>query len=271
MEKTVPRQVSVAYRVPVIELNGTTTMVIRVTPAPAEPVFGKFSIFDTERRAHIKKRKTLLAQIDLLITAGYQQPHTATGIEAATLMLGLDDYDTTTLIILVEEFDREAGPAELIVFLADARHCTERTKRELAVFRQQLHGVNIKMAEAILDRLRLEAHPLFAYEDFSQMTENECEIFKTVVSFYRSAFEHWVPSHGKYVSDQSWITATQRQQALQPIPALTPKAVILIAENPDKHDDIIQYVSERKLTVIDAEALNGYLTSPSSAISNGFL
>lgn len=271
MEKTVPHQVSVVYRVPVTELNCTTTMTIHVTPAPKEPVFGKFSFFNAERRIHIKKRKSLIAQLDMMVTAGYQQSNSHPSIEAATLMLGLEGYDTLTLETLVEEFDREAGPAELIVFLADVQHCTDRTKRELAVFNRQLRGINVKMAEAVLDRLRLEVTPLFAYEDFSQMSENERETFKRVVSFYRAAFEHWVPFQGKYVSDRSWNTATQRQRALQPIPALTPKAVILIAECPDKHDDIIQYVSERRLTVIDAEALKDYLTSPSPAVSNGLL
>jgi hypothetical protein len=73
----------------------------------------------------------------------------------------------------------------------------------------------------------------------------------------------------KDITDTAWVFRTNRKQALKAIPPITPDVVALLMEQV-KQEDLIAYISTRKLGAIDPGAVRAYLGSM-APVRNGVL
>jgi hypothetical protein len=126
------------------------------------------------------------------------------------------------------------------------------------------------MAEAMLDEIRLTAHPLFAYSDLSEMEGEEREQFEVALGFYRKAHDKMVNTKIQALTDTAWVIRTDRKRALKAIPPITKEVVTLLMEKVQQ-EDLLAYVTNRNLSVIDPEAVREYLGTMAQPVREGIL
>jgi hypothetical protein len=260
------------YKIKTINRQGvSTSRVIPVTPASKEPTFGKLAIFSAERRDHMEYRASLLADVNYLIKSGLRSQQDI----APEILSGVPALDTATLEVLIDAFSGDDGGVRLLEFLEYSSDCSVTKKREIAKFWHFFWNMKVQFAEAILDRIRAETFPVFAYEDFTEMSKQEIESFILVLRFYVHAFYQLTATDLYFDGGllERHTTYRSRELTLSSIPALTPEFVGLLTEYPDwsKQEEIIQFTVQRDMTTFDADPIRSFLSSPSQALREGVL
>lgn len=264
------------YAVNTVNHNGAEEIItIPVVAHTVDPTFGgikQLRRFNSEYKAFMAERTVLFHDVATLAHAGANRKRRGT-LSFDRAVEYFRGYDNATLKVLRDSYNRETGPEELMELLDDTGSCTFGDKqpllRNLAAYRHHFRGIHPHMAEAMLDELRLNAHPLFAYSDLSEMEGEEREQFEVALAFFRKAHDAMVSQKVKDITDTAWVYRTNRKQALKAIPPITPDVVALLMEQV-KQEDLISYISTRKLGAIDPDAVRDYLGSM-SPVRNGVL
>jgi hypothetical protein len=264
------------YGVRTVNRNGAEeTITIPVVAHTVDPTFGKSKFlrrFNREYKAYVAERTVLFRDVATLVHTGANRKRRG-DLSFERAVAYLRGYDNATLKVLHDSYNRETGPEELMELLSDIGSCMFEDKqpliRNLAAYQHHFRGIHPHMAEAMLDEMRLNAHPLFAYSDLSEMEGNEREQFEVALAFFRKAHDQMVSQKIKDLTETAWVFRTNRKQALKAIPPITQDVVELLMEQV-KQEDLLAYVSNRNLSVIDPDAVRTYLGSM-APVRNGVL
>lgn len=266
----------IQYIVRTVDHNGMEEEVsIPVRKHETAPTFGRFKLlrrFDRQYKAYMAERQSLFRDVMNLAYSGANRKRRGT-LPFEKALDYLRGYDNATLATLRDAFDRETGPEELMELLDENGMCLFEDKqpllRNLATYHHHFIGIHPHMAEAMLDELRLTAHPLFAYSDLSEMEGEEREQFEVALGFYRKAHDTMVSQHVKDLTDH-WVYRTNRKHALKAIPPITEEVVALLMEKVQQ-EDLLSYVTNRNLATIDPDAVREYLGTMAQPVREGVL
>lgn len=259
------------YRIKTVDRQGNeSTLVFPVTPAPKEPSFGALATFSAERRDHMKYRASLIDDVKSIVKTGLRQPHQELDPE---IIASIPGFDTATLEVLINEFSDEDGAPRLLEFLDYSANSSSIEKREIAAYFRYFRDMNYQFAEAILDRIRFETFPLFAYEDLTEMPKHETKLLGLTLGFYLHAFYRFVDPNAFDLTGSGSGTRTLRKRALNTVPALTKDFIEVLTEHPDwsRQEQIIDFAVERGLTTFDADPIRSFLTAPAQSLRDGVL
>lgn len=267
----------IQYIVRTVDRNGKEMEVsIPVRRHETDPTFGRFKLlrrFNREYKAYMAERTVLFRDVTNLAHAGANRKRRGT-LSFDKAVDYLRGYENATLKALRDSYNRETGPEELMELLDENGLCLFEDKqpllRNLAVYHHHFRGIHPHMAEAMLDELRLTAHPLFAYSDLSEMEGDEREQFEITLAFYRKAHDKIVSQQVKDLTGGDWSVRTKRKRALKAIPPITKEVVALLMEKVQQ-EDLLSYVTNRKLSAIDPDAVREYLGTMAQPVREGVL
>lgn len=250
--------------------NNWKTFTIPLREHVVDPEFSRFEMLSKRYRTFKELRRELITALEELVNRSTGTVRRGNMTEE-TAVSYIHTYSIPTLVILLREYNRENGPEELMELLdtvvVNAHRNSEPLIRNIATYRKYLSGMHGHMAEAILDKIRVKASPLFAYADLSQLKGEERSKFESVLSFYRLGYDALVPQNIKDYTDRGEVSRMRRVDAIQEIPSVGPEAAAFLLENND-HERIIKYVKRHRPEALDVSKLKAYL-GRSAAISNG--
>lgn len=201
--------------------------------------------------------------------------------EAAAALEAIRQYDFFTISALLRntrliEKDRRQDHllAQMGHYLKSGE-LTEINVREIAEYKHQFPNRSCLYIKIILDRIRMETFPIFAYEDLSFMPTKKRKLFGNILSIYMHFFEEgFDPITMVEIDKDGAVTHVGRLRALNCVPAFTPEFAKLIE---DKIDDmetlnlIVQILLYRPMLTLDVQLIQKLLDSPAPALNDGIL
>lgn len=145
---------------------------------------------------------------------------------------------------------------------------------ELIVFNDARDGLPQYRLANLLDDIRM-SHPMFAYEDLSDLKPEELELAKKLLSVanenYKAADNRLDKKNDREGIRYSAPLADARRKIFQHTPQMTPALAKVFIDHPERVDDVLRMLSDRNVPVHLADGMIEEAVAAPMPLSDGAL
>lgn len=179
-----------------------------------------------------------------------------------------------TLELIVRNFRNTPSSISMLEKLLDDTRYTmsSASLREAIVFFKAFDGESLYSVTPIIDNLRT-CHPMLAREDLSELDDEYIELVKVLI---RIAIKDREKANDKRLSKMAQGAFASdiedaRREILRCTPNMTPALTRVVFEHPEKLDQVLKALEERKVLIANSDSLVSGIMNASAPLSSGVL